>query len=247
MNLQPIGTAYIPNPTTSGEDDAKVLPPAKATPSSDSECRKNPNSPECNPDDFWAKVLGFITNYVVPALITALVIGVFAAPFAFVLFVKRNRRRARFEADEPEVRVIGAWEEYIDLLVDNGNKLPGSETRKELAALYGSENLDELAELADLAAFSPRMPTDEEILRAWSIFEEKNRLVHANSTRWQQLKARLSLRSFLRNVNPKQELLKLRNTLNFTQGKKVSEGSAVEGVTIEFRRQLKAVFNKKSK
>ena len=247
MNLQPIGTAYIPNPTTSGEDDAKVLPPAKATPSSDSECRKNPNSPECNPDDFWAKVLGFITNYVVPVLITALVIGVFAAPFAFVLLVKRNRRRGRIEADEPEVRVIGAWEEYIDLLVDNGNKLPGSETRKELAALYQSENLDELAELADLAAFSPRMPTEDEILRAWAIFDEKNRRVRAASSPWQRLKARLSLRSFLRNVNPKQELFKLRNTLNFTQGRKVSEGSAVEGVTIELGRQLKAVFNKKSK
>jgi hypothetical protein len=143
--------------------------------------------------------------------------------------------------------VIGAWEEYIDLLVDNGNKLPGSETRKELAALYQSENLDELAELADLAAFSPRMPTEEEILRAWAIFDEKNRQVRAAASPWQRIKARLSLRSFLRNVNPKQELFKLRNTLNFTQGKKVSEGSAVEGVTIELGRQLKAVFNKKSK
>ncbi|MEN9992614.1 MAG: hypothetical protein RLY83_184 [Actinomycetota bacterium] len=247
MNLLPIGTAYIPNPTESGEDDAKVLPPAKATPSSDSECRKHPDTPDCNPDDFWAKVLGFITNYVVPVLITLFVGGVFAAPFVFVLFMKRNRRRSRIEAPEPEVRVIGAWEEYIDLLVDNGQKLPGSETRKELAALYGSENLDELAELADLAAFSPRMPTDEEIERAWEIFEVKNQEVLQESKLWGRIKARLSLRSFLRNVNPKQELLRLRNTLNFTQGNKASEGSAVEGLTIEFKRQLKSVFQKKSK
>lgn len=247
MNLQPIGTAYIPNPTTSGEDDANVLPPAKATPSSDSECRKNPNAPECNPDDFWAKVLGFLTNYVLPTLVTLLVFGVFAAPFVFVLFMKRNRRRVRIEAPEPEVRVIGAWEEYIDLLVDNGAKLPGSETRKELAALYQAENLDELAELADLAAFSPRMPNEVEIARAWQIFDEKNRAILAASKRWNRIKAKLSLRSFLRNVNPRQELLKLRNTLNITQGNKRSEGSAVEGLTIEFKRQLKAVFKQKSK
>lgn len=247
MNLLPIGTAYIPNPTESGEDDAKVLPPAKATPSSDSECRKNPDAPECNPDDFWAKVLGFIMNYLVPTLITLSVAGIFAAPFVFVLFMKRNRRRSRLEAPEPEVRVIGAWEEYIDLLVDNGQKLPGSETRKELAALYATENLDELAELADLAAFSPRMPTDEEIERAWQIFEAKNQEIHTSSKLWGRIKSRLSLRSFLRNVNPKQELLRLRNTLNFTQGNKSSEGSAVEGLTIEFKRQLKSVFQKKSK
>ena len=247
MNLQPIGTAYIPNPTTSGEDDANVLPPAKATPSSDSQCRKNPSAPECNPDDFWAKFLGFLTNYVVPTLLTLLVIGVFAAPFAFILFTKRNRRRVRLEAPEPEVRVIGAWEEYIDLLVDNGAKLPGSETRKELAAFYMSDNLDELAELADLAAFSPRMPNDEEIDRAWQIFQEKNLEILAESNRWARIKAMLSLRSFLRNVNPKQEILRLRNTLNFTQGSKRSEGSSVEGLTIEFKRQLKAVFKQKSK
>ena len=245
MNLVPIGTAYIPNPTTSGEEDAKVLPPAKATPSSDSECRKHPNSPDCNPDDFWTKVWAFITNYVVPTLETLLVLGIFVAPFAVVLLMKRNRRRSRFEAAEPEVRVIGAWEEFIDLLVDNGGKLPRSETRKELAALYEAENLDELAELADLAAFSPRMPNQDEIDRAWQILEDKTTATDQASTRLQKIKRRLSLRSFIRNVNPKEEFVRLQNTLNFSQGKKAADGSAIEGLTIEFKRQLRSVFKKK--
>jgi Transglutaminase-like superfamily len=245
MNLVPIGTAYVPNPTTSGEDDAKVLPPAKATPSSDSECRKHPNSPDCNPDDWWSKFLGILTNYVVPALETLLVVGIFVAPFAAVLLMKRNRRRSRFEAEEPEVRVIGAWEEYVDLIVDNGGKLPRSETRKELAALYASENMDELAELADLAAFSPRMPDESEIDRAWQILNEKTESVYGKLSKLQKIKLRLSLRSFVRNVNPKEEFVRLQNTLNFSQGKKAAEGSSVEGLTIEFKRQLRSVFKKK--
>lgn len=245
MNLVPIGTAYVPNPTTSGEDDAKVLPPAKATPSSDSECRKHPNSPDCNPDDWWSKFLGILTNYVVPALEILLVIGIFVAPFAAVLVMKRNRRRSRFEAEEPEVRVIGAWEEFIDLLVDSGGKLPRSETRKELATLYGVDNMDELAELADLAAFSPRMPDQTEIHRAWQILDEKTELVYSERSKLQKIKLRLSLRSFIRNVNPKEEFVRLQNTLNFSQGKKTAEGSAAQGLTIEFKRQLRSVFKKK--
>ena len=247
MNLQPIGTSYVPNPTKSGEDKASVLPPAKATPSSDSECRKHPNTPDCNPDDTWLKVLAFLVNYVVPVLVTGLVVGVFAAPFAFVVLTKRNRRRSRREAEEPEVQVIGAWEEYIDLLVDHGSPLPRSQTRKELAALYQTTDIQELAELADLAAFSPRMPNDEETERAWAIYDAEAAQLHKKSKRIQRIKAILSLRSFLRNVNPKQEFVKLRNTLNFTQGTRVSEGSAIEGLTIEFRRQLRSVFRKKSK
>ncbi|MEN9603739.1 MAG: hypothetical protein RL545_428, partial [Actinomycetota bacterium] len=247
MNLMPIGTAYVPNPTKSGEDHASVLPPAKAIPSSDSLCRKHPNSPDCNPDDFWQKVVAFLLNYVVPVLVTALVIGIFAAPFAFVVLTKRNRRRSRRDAEEPEVQVIGAWEEYIDLLVDHGSKLPGSQTRKELAALYQTQDIDELAELADLAAFSPRMPNEDEIERAWEIYSAQNSKLQSESNRWQRIKSALSLRSFLRNVNPKQELVKLRNTLNFTQGNRVAEGSAMEGLTIEFKRQLRSVLKKKSK
>jgi hypothetical protein len=245
MNLVPIGTAYIPNPTKSGEDDAKVLPPAKATPSSDSECRKHPNSPDCNPDDWWSKFLGILANYVVPALEALLVVGIFIAPFAIVLLMKRNRRRSRFEADEPEVRVIGAWEEFVDLLVDGGAKLPRSETRKELAALYDVQNMDELAELADLAAFSPRMPDEAEIDRAWQILNEKTESVYSERSKFQRIKLRLSLRSFIRNVNPKDEFVRLQNTLNFSQGKKTSEGSSVEGLTIEFKRQFRSVFKKK--
>ena len=248
MNLIPVGTAYIPNPTKSGEDKATDLPPAKATPSSDSQCRKHPNSPECNPtENSWQKFWGIFLNYVVPTLETLLVLGIFAAPFMVVVLMKRNRRRGRFEAAEPETQVIGAWEEYVDLLVDNGEKLPGSETRKELSAMYASENLDELAELADLAAFSPRMPTDSEIARAWAIFDAKRQAEHENSKPWKRIKSKLSLRSFLRNVNPQAEFAKLRSSLRFTQGRKVSEGSAVEGLTIEFRRQLKSAFRKKSK
>ena len=247
MNLVPVGTAYVPNPTESGEDDSTVLPPAKATPSSDSECRKHPDSPDCNPDDFWQKFVGFLTNYVVPVLVSLFVAGIFVAPFAFVLVMKRNRRRSRLGAAEPETKVIGAWEEYVDLLVDHGSVLPGSQTRKELATLYETTSINELAELADLASFSPRMPNEVEIERAWEIVRIKEDEFASTKSRFKKIQSKLSLRSFLRNLNPKQEMLKLRNSFNFVQGKKASDGSAIEGLTIEFKRQLKAVFARKSK
>jgi hypothetical protein len=105
--------------------------------------------------------------------------------------------------------------------------------------------MDELAELADLAAFSPRMPDDAEIDRAWQILEEKTESVYGQLSKLQKIKLRLSLRSFVRNVNPKEEFVRLQNTLNFSQGKKAAEGSSVEGLTIEFKRQLRSVFKKK--
>lgn len=247
MNLIPVGTAYVPNPTKSGEDRATVLPPAKATPSSDSECRKHPNNPDCNPDDFWQKFFGFISNYVVPVLIGLLILGIFVTPFAFVVGMKRARRRSRLNAAEPETLVIGAWEEYLDVLVDNGSQLPGTQTRMELASLYQTTDIEELATLADLAAFSPRMPNQAEIERAWEIVELQETGFATSQTLWQKIKTRLSLRSFLRNLNPKQEMLKLRNSFNFSQGKKASDGSALEGLTIEFKRQMKNVFAKKPK
>jgi hypothetical protein len=161
--------------------------------------------------------------------------------------MKRNRRRSRLGAAEPETKVIGAWEEYVDLLVDHGSVLPGSQTRKELATLYETTSINELAELADLASFSPRMPNEVEIERAWEIVRIKEDEFASTKSRFKKIQSKLSLRSFLRNLNPKQEMLKLRNSFNFVQGKKASDGSAIEGLTIEFKRQLKSVFQKKSK
>ena len=243
INQKPIGQAYTPNPTGSGDSAASQLPPAKASPSTDAYCQKHPQSQQCVKDTTWEQVLAFINNFIVPAL-EGLGVGiVIFGPFALIILMKRNRQKRRRSNPKPETNLLGAWEEYIDLLVDNGADFPANKTRLELSRHYGAEGLVELANMADLASFSPRMPTQEEIDRAWQIFDAKQSSVYQESSKVKVARATISLKSFLRVLDFKTQISKLRSGFSFGSSK--SSGSSFKAFLIELRRQILALFSKK--
>ena len=122
------------------------------------------------------------------------------APFLTILIAKARRRRERLRASEAESRIVGGWDEYIDAALDNGKPAPTSETRSELARLYGTPRGIILATMADRAVFHAEPPGAEASEQFWAIVEAERRSLAAGKTRWQRFRAAISLRSFTRHV-----------------------------------------------
>jgi predicted RNase H-like HicB family nuclease len=122
------------------------------------------------------------------------------APFLTILIAKARRRRERVRAAEPENRIVGGWDEYVDAALDNGKPIPTSETRSELARLYGTPRGLILATMADRAVFHADPPQEDASAQFWAIVEAERRSLSAGKTRWQRFRSAISLRSFTRHL-----------------------------------------------
>lgn len=231
-------------PTSAGEDSAEVLPPSKASPSTTGECAKNPKACE-QKVDWWQSLLEFFQIYVLPALQWILLVSIFVAPFAIVLLMKRRRIKSRRNHEVPYARIVGAWEEYVDRAVDFGAPLPRQLTRLEYARITDSKDLEELAQMANMIAFGSAedMSVDFEenevedlVARSWQIFDAEVTLLSENAKFASKLRAKLSLRSFMRSISPKIQLSKLRSSLQFGHGSKLSDGSSIRALIAAMRK-----------
>jgi hypothetical protein len=165
------------------------LPPEAAPSGGDQE---DVPSEQVGPDLSW---LRDVLKVVGVSLLSLLVI---LMPFLTVLVAKARRRRQRMKDPEPENRIVGGWDEYVDAALDHGRPLPSSETRTEIAQLYGTPRAMILATLADEAVFHAEPPEADTSARFWAIVEAEKRALAAGMTRWQRLRAAVSLRSFTR-------------------------------------------------
>ena len=118
------------------------------------------------------------------------------APFAAIIATKLRRRRSRRRAAEPLARVAGGWREFEDTVVDRGVVLEPSSTRGEVATLVGGQQPRILAVVADRATFSPDAPSEKDAEAVWRAVDELRSTLDAGSTRWQRIKAQVSVRSF---------------------------------------------------
>jgi hypothetical protein len=121
---------------------------------------------------------------------------VLLAPFATILFAKARRRKERRKAVDPELQIVGGWDEYIDVALDHGYPVPTTETRSQVAAEYRTPRGLALATLADRAVFGPVDPGMDDGEKFWDILESERLAFARGMTRWQRLRAALSLRSF---------------------------------------------------
>ncbi|MEY2698876.1 MAG: hypothetical protein RL720_832 [Actinomycetota bacterium] len=118
------------------------------------------------------------------------------SPFLSVIVAKRRRRKARHSAADPRKRVEGAWSEVRDALVDYGTTASLSHTRLEVAEMTNLPAATSVAVLADTAQYSPDDLSESEVLQAWSEADDVVRELGANLTRWQRIKAMISVKSF---------------------------------------------------
>jgi len=153
-----------------------------------------PDSTQANPAD--ANVLLEIVLAVLRiAGWTILVLAVLLSPFLAVIVAKRRRRTQRRRAPHPADRMSGGWQEFEDAVIDHGYPTPPSPTRTEVAAVVGGMQPLVLASVADRGVFSPDVPSDEEIERLWRSVQDLRISLDDGLTRWQRIKALVSVRS----------------------------------------------------
>lgn len=125
----------------------------------------------------------------------ALVAGIIAAPFLLIVAAKLRRRRLRRSSPDVVDRISGGWQEFEDAVVDHGLSPSPSATRSEVASIAGGVQSQVLAAVADRAIFAPDTPSSTDADSVWRAVDELQASLDAGLTRWQRLKARVSLRS----------------------------------------------------
>jgi hypothetical protein len=224
------------NPTSVVEDSANVLPPAMA----------NPATGDTPPPDIKTTIdLAWLVQLLARIFGYTLTGALLLSPFVLILFMKRKRRREREESESPTDKVQGAWEEFVDQMVDFGYPLPKTQTRLELIGDYERPSAIRLAELSDMAAFSFEDPSPDEVEEAWALLgtevQELKRLAKPKKL----VMAKLSLRSFIRHVNTEEQIAKLRGAINFSQSGEKYEGSPIVAFGKFVWRQLSTLVPKK--
>jgi hypothetical protein len=171
--------------------------------------------------------------------------------------MKRRRRKSRRKNPSSFARVVGAWEEYVDLVIDYGGPVPLNKTRLEIArdeANIENKNVLVLAELANQMAYGSSefesidisdQELDDAIDLSWSIFDEEFEKITSKTKGLNQIRASLSIRSFIRVLKPKEQLAKLSGAIKFTQGSSQSEGSQLSAFYQMAKKQILQVFAKK--
>ncbi|MGV8886056.1 MAG: transglutaminase domain-containing protein [Microbacteriaceae bacterium] len=187
------------NPTLPQTAESDVLDPPAAQ-------RDDAEATNSGADDTPAWLT---TLLAVVAVIATVALGLFllVLPLAFLLVVKRVRRRGRRLVPVPEVAIVGAWDELLDSYVDYGVDIPRSATRSAIALEIGRPAVIRLAAIVDGAVFAEHPPRAEARDTAWSIVDTERREL-AQMTRFKdRIRARISLASFLRHTNPRAALV----------------------------------------
>ena len=106
--------------------------------------------------------------------------------------MRRNRRRTR---GAPSTRVAAGWRELIDHARDLGGAVPAGQTRREDARSVAALGLEPLASSADAVVFGRGHPLPESATWYWSEVDRMRSQMSNTVSRWQRLRAAVSLRS----------------------------------------------------
>ncbi|MBC2934850.1 transglutaminase-like domain-containing protein [Nocardioides sp. zg-1228] len=180
----------IPPPSDAGEQSDADLKERKATrkKKADEEDALIPGLPA------W---VGRVVTYVgLPLLAIALLLGA-------VVGVKALRRHRRRSAASPSARFVGAWRELVDHARDLGQPVPlgPTVTRREQSAGIVSAQAAVLARRADGFVFGPSAPEVAAATTYWESVDAERRAMSHEVTRWQRLRAAVSLRSLRRTTS----------------------------------------------
>ncbi|MBP2327077.1 hypothetical protein JOF56_007462 [Kibdelosporangium banguiense] len=117
-----------------------------------------------------------------------------------ILGLKARRRRRRRRARGNAARVMGAWQEAADRLIERGIPTSGSLTASEIAVhatgtLGNAANpLVEMVPLATMAVYARDEPDDDDVYRAWQLESQLRRQLYPGRFSVRRLRARLDPR-----------------------------------------------------
>jgi hypothetical protein len=130
-----------------------------------------------------------------------LIAAILVSPFAAIIGAKWSRRRRRRQAPEPLDRIVGGWDEFADSALDYGIDAPATATRNELAMAVGGRKPLVLASAVDRAVFAPAVPAEPDVDHVWAAVADLRAELGTGRTRWERLKALVSVRSLQRRAN----------------------------------------------
>ncbi|MBM7801804.1 hypothetical protein JOE58_001055 [Curtobacterium luteum] len=179
-----------PKPVTRPET---VVPPPPAD-QQDQDQQAPPQSDRDTPpvQPLWLQILLAVLPWVAGVLAVAALV---LLPFAVIVLVKRIRRRRRRRAPSPRGRIVGAWDEYRDALLDRGHAVAPSATRRESVRGAPGEGGPGLAALADRAVFGPSEVDEPTADRMWRATDEAITSLRTGRTRRERFRTAVSLRS----------------------------------------------------
>ena len=177
------------HPTVPEQPRSEALDPPQAQ--SDS----NNDAPPL--EDSQSEVLAILLPILSAIGLSLLALVLLVLPFLVLLLAKRQRARVRRTAEEPEVRLAGAWEELADVYADHGVDMSSQGTRSQRALSSERPAAARLAVLVDRAVFAEHPPTDEDATAAWKIVDaERTELSHTGKW-WHRLIMRVRPTSFI--------------------------------------------------
>jgi hypothetical protein len=118
-----------------------------------------------------------------------------ASPFLAVIVAKLRRRRLRRRAASDVERIEGGWLEFADTAADYGYPIRAGATRAEQASTVGGLGPLVLAAVVDRAVFAPGGPDAGDDDQVWRSVDELQQRLAARRTRWERLRAAVSLTS----------------------------------------------------
>jgi hypothetical protein len=129
---------------------------------------------------------------------------ILALAFACLTIVgaKGLRRKRRRRRGLPSTQVAAGWREIVDYARDLGRPVPAGQTRAEEARSLGQLGLTPLAASADAVVFGPGQPSSDAAAWYWLEIERTRRQIGRGLTRWQRLRAAISLRSLRAPARP---------------------------------------------
>ncbi|MEV7799118.1 transglutaminase domain-containing protein [Microbacterium foliorum] len=144
-----------------------------------------------------SEVLAFLLPILRAVGLGLLALALLALPFLVLLVAKRQRARTRRTAEDPEVRLAGAWEELVDVYADHDVSMDAEGTRTQRALSTDREAADRLAVLVDRAVFAEHPPTNDDASAAWAIVDAERAELAASGKWWHRIARRVRPTSFV--------------------------------------------------
>lgn len=179
-------------PATVTQPQAPVQPPEI-----DPDVRDEQAPPEAVQDEPEATnpLLQILGRVLVVLGWVAVAVAIVLAPFLTIVAAKWRRRRLRRKAPTPLERITGGWQEFHDAALDHGYSPGAAPTRIEVAQAVGGTQPYVLAAVVDRVVFAPGEPKDADADQLWRSIDELRFGLGADRTRWERVKALVSLRS----------------------------------------------------
>ncbi|PJJ72705.1 transglutaminase superfamily protein [Diaminobutyricimonas aerilata] len=193
--VRPIPEAPPEEPTPVSRPQPVVPPPATQPDERDDQVP--PESDQEQPEAL-DPLLALLLTVLAVAGWSLLALAILASPFLAIIGSKVLRARRRRRAADPRDRIRGGWDEFADAALDHGYRPTATATRSEVAETVGGTKSRILAYIADRASFAPGAPPEDDPDRVWRSVDELKQAMDAKLTRWERLRARLSLRSLRR-------------------------------------------------